>query len=92
MKGDYLMKTLIIAALFSSMLFLQTSIAAEMPPQDAKPLSEIVLTLEKQEYSPIVEIEFEEGKWEVKAYKEGVKRKLGVDPISGKIVSDRKDD
>ena len=86
------MKTLIIAALFSLMLFLQTSIAAEMPPQDAKPLSEIVLTLEKQKYNPIVEIEFEEGKWEVKAYKEGVKCKLEVDPISGKIVSDRKDD
>jgi hypothetical protein len=92
MKGDYLMKTLIIAALFSSMLFLQTSIAAEIPPQDAKPLSEIVLSLEKLGYSPIVEIEFEEGKWEVKAYKEGAKHKIEVNPISGKIASDRKDD
>ena len=86
------MKKLIIAALFSSMLFLQTSIASEMPPNDAKPLSEIVRTLEEQGYSPFVDIEFEDGQWEVKAYKEGVKRKLKIDPVSGEIVLDRKDE
>ena len=86
------MKKLIIAVLISSMLFLQTSIASEMPPNDAKLLSEIVHTLEKQGFSPIVDVEFEDGQWEVKAYKNGVKWKLKIDPVSGKIVSDRKDD
>lgn len=85
------MKRLIIVALFFSMLFLQISYASEMPPIDAKPLSEIVRTLEEQGFSPFVEIEFEDGKWEVKVYKEGDKRKLKVDPVSAKIVSDRKD-
>ena len=92
MKGDDLTKILIIAALFFSMLFLQTSIAAEMPPQDAKPLSELVRTLEEQGYSLFVDIEFEDGQWEIEAYKEGVKRELRVNPVSGKIVSDRQDD
>jgi uncharacterized membrane protein YkoI len=86
------MKKLIIATLFFSMLFLQASIASEMPLNDAKPLSEIVRTLEEKGYSPFVEIEFEDGQWEVKVYKEGVKRELKIDPVSGKIVSDRKDD
>jgi uncharacterized membrane protein YkoI len=91
-QGDDLMKKLIIAALFFSMLFLQASIASEMPPNNAKPLSEIVRTLEEKGYSPIVDIEFEDSQWEVKTYKEGVKRKIKIDPVSGKIVSDRKDD
>ena len=86
------MKTLIIAVLFSTMLFMQTSIAAEMPPNDAKPLSELVRALEEKGYSPFVDIEFEDGKWEIEVYKEGVKRELIVDPVSGKIVSDGKDD
>ncbi len=85
------MKILVIAALFFSMLFLQTSIAVEMPPQDAKPLSELVRTLEKQGYSSFVDIEFDDSQWEIKAYKEGVKRKLKVNPVSGEIVSDRQD-
>jgi hypothetical protein len=91
-KGGDLMKKLIIATLFFSMLFLQASIASDMPPKNAKPISEIVRTLQEQGYSPFVDIEFEDGKWRVKAYKEGVKRELKIDPVSGKIVSDRKDD
>jgi len=38
------MKTLIIAVLFSSMFLLETSIADEIPQQDAQPLSKIVRT------------------------------------------------
>ena len=86
------MKTLIITALFSSMLLMQTSIAADIPQQDAQPLSKIVRTLEEQGFSPIVEIEFDDNLWEVEAYKEGDKRELKVDPISGRIISDKKDD
>lgn len=62
------------------------------PPANAQPLSAIVLALEKQGYSPIVEIEFDDGRWEVEAYKDGKKRKLKVDPVSGRIMSDRPDD
>jgi len=85
------MKTLIISILFSLLFLQQTSIAAEMPPQNAKLLSEIVRTLEEQGYNPIVDIEFDDDRWEIEAYKEGVKRELRVEPVSGKIISDRKD-
>jgi uncharacterized membrane protein YkoI len=85
------LKTLIISILFSLTFLLQASIAAEMPPQNAKPLSEIVRILEEQGYSPIVDIEFDDARWEVEAYNEGVKRELRVDPASGQIISDRKD-
>ena len=86
------MKTLIIAVLFFSMLLLQTAIAAEIPQHDAQPLSQIVRTLEEQGFSPIVEIEFDDNLWEVEAYKEGDKRELKVDPVSGRIISGQKDD
>ena len=48
--------------------------------------------MEEQGFSPIVEIEFDDNLWEVEAYKEGDKRELKVDPISGRIISDKKDD
>ncbi|MGB6972459.1 MAG: PepSY domain-containing protein [Desulfobulbales bacterium] len=86
------MKTLIIAVLFSSTLLLQNSNADEIPQHDAQPLSKIVRTLEEQGFIPIVEIEFEDDIWEVEAYKEGDKRELKVDPVSGRIISDQKDD
>jgi hypothetical protein len=92
MKGDNLMKTLLIAVLFSTMLFLQPSIADEMPPNNAKLLSEVIRTLEDKGYSPFVAIEFEDGSWEIEVYKAGVKRELRVDPISGEIISDQKYD
>lgn len=86
------MKTLIIAVLFSSTLLLQNSNADEIPHHDAQPLSKIVRNLEEQGFSPIVEIEFDDNLWEVEAYKEGDKRELKVDPVSGRIISDQKDD
>lgn len=86
------MKTLIIAVLFSLTLLLQNSKADEIPHHDAQPLSKIVRNLEEQGFSPIVEIEFDDNLWEVEAYKEGDKRELKVDPVSGRIISDQKDD
>ena len=58
--------------------------------QDAQPLSKIVRTLEEQGFSPIVEIEFDDNLWEVEAYKEGDQRELKVDPVTGRIISDKK--
>jgi cobalamin biosynthesis Mg chelatase CobN len=83
---------IIIAVLFYSTLLLQNSNADEIPQHDAQPLSKIVRTLEEQGFIPIVEIEFEDDIWEVEAYKEGDKRELKVDPVSGRIISDQKDD
>ena len=66
--------------------------AQSRPPAEAKPLSAIVLALEQQGFGPIVEVEFDDGQWEVEAFKDGRKRKLKIDPVSGRITSDRPDD
>ncbi|MBX3635115.1 MAG: PepSY domain-containing protein [Rubrivivax sp.] len=68
------------------------AVAGSRPPANARPLSAIVLELERLGYGPIVEIEFDDGRWEVEAYKDGRKRQLKVDPVDGRILSDRPDD
>ena len=64
--------------------------AVARPPADAKPLSEIVKSLEDAGFAPIVEVEFRAGRWHVEAFKDGQKRDLRVHPVSGKITSNRR--
>lgn len=66
--------------------------ADSRPPAGAMPLSTIVLGLERQGWGPIVEVELDDGLWEVDAWKDGRRRKLEVDPPNGRVVSDRPDD
>jgi hypothetical protein len=63
----------------------ETEDPPERPPDGAMPLSEIVSLLEQDGYDPIVEIEFEEGVWEVDAFKDGQLVEVELDPISGVI-------
>jgi hypothetical protein len=87
------MKTAFLMFLLAISVFIpQVALADRKPPADAKALSEIVLSLEKRGYIPIVDIEFEDGRWEIEAYREGRKRDLKVDPRSGVIISDHHDD
>ena len=58
----------------------------ERPPDGALPLSEIVSQLEQAGYDPIVEIEFEDGVWEVEAFKAGQFVEIELDPMSGVIL------
>jgi hypothetical protein len=69
------------------MLAVPTIVAAEseFPPQDARPLSEIVEAVESQGFSPI-DLEFEDGRWEITALREGKPIRLYVDPRSGAIT------
>ena len=46
------------------------SFAVEMPPTDAKPLSQIIKQLEDQGYSPIVDVSMDDNVWEIEAYKD----------------------
>ena len=64
--------------------------AVARPPADAKPLSEIVKSLEDAGFAPIVEVEFRAGRWHVEAVKDGQKRDLRVHPVSGEITSNRR--
>ncbi len=79
-------------ALAAGLLLSSAASAAGRPPADAQPLSAIVLALEQRGFGPIVEIEFDDGLWEVEAFEDGRKRRLKIDPVSGRIASDRPED
>ena len=61
------------------------------PPADAKPLSEIVKSLEDAGFAPIVEVDFKANRWHVEAYQNGQRRQLRVHPVTGEITSNRRD-
>ena len=66
------------------------ALAADRPPANGKPLSEIVRTLEQREdFSYFDEIEWDDdGYWEVEYIaKDGSKRELKIDPVSGETRS-----
>jgi hypothetical protein len=81
---------LIVFSAFITIGLFQLS-AGERPPENAKPLSEIVKTIEDQGYLPVTDISMDDRKWEVEAYKNGKARDLRVDPITARINSDRSD-
>jgi hypothetical protein len=56
----------------------------ELPPENARPLSEIVEAVESQGFVPF-ELEFEDGRWEITAFREGKPVRLYADPRSGGI-------
>jgi len=61
----------------------------EIPPATAKPLSEIVKTLEKQGHTVITDVDFDDWVWVFGVYKAGLEFELRVDPVSGEILSIR---
>ena len=58
-------------------------------PENAKPLSEIVAAVQAKGYGPVVEIELDEDRWEIDAFKGEERVELNVDPVSGEIASGR---
>ena len=64
--------------------------AVQRPPADAKPLSEIIKSLEDAGFSPIVEVDFKGGRWHIEAFQNGQKRDLRVHPVTGAITSNRR--
>lgn len=64
----------------------------DLPTADALKLSEVAAQLESAGLNPIIEMEFDDGYWEVKALRDGRKRKLRVDPLDGRILSEKDDD
>ena len=58
-----------------------------LPPADAKPLSAIVTSLEQRNLGNIVEIDFDDRRWEIDVQpEEGRRLELYVDPVSGAIT------
>lgn len=68
------------------------AVSADRPPADASPMLKIVAAVEKAGYSPIVDCSFDDGRWEVEAYREDQSLELTIDAKSGKILSEHRDD
>lgn len=67
--------------------------AAETPPADGKPVSEIIASVEEaNDGAAITSIEFDEGLWEVDLVEEGAGVKVYLDPRSGEEVRRGADD
>ena len=59
----------------------------EAPPANAKPLSEIVRSLEDQGYNDVERIKFDDNVWVIDVHRAGGKKiKLHVNPVSGQVV------
>jgi hypothetical protein len=80
--------------LLALLLALTTPVSAreDVPPPGALKASEVAASLEAQGFDPIVDMEFDDGRWEVKAFRDGRKRELRVDPMDARILSERDDD
>lgn len=91
MKKSRLLSAVFISSIIVASTGFSQVVAGDRPPADAKPLSEIVKSIEDQGYSPVTEVEMEKGIWEIEAYKDNQERDLRVDPITAEIISDRPD-
>jgi hypothetical protein len=79
------MRLLPVASLAALLAFVPP-VAADPPPEGAKPLSEILRTLEEQgDVAYFDEIEWDDdGHWEIEyVTPDGSKRKLELDPVTG---------
>lgn len=66
--------------------------AEPRPPRDAQPLSRILRTLIKAGHTNIEEVSFERRYWEIELRRQDGKREILVDPTTGEVISDRRDD
>lgn len=57
--------------------------SSDVPPTDAKPLAEILRSVEAGGSGAITEVEFDDGVWEVEVYQNKRKQKLYIDPATG---------
>lgn len=76
----------------ASLLVSATALARdkdEIPPANAKRLSEIVESVESQGHRVITDIDFDDWVWIVRVYKAGLEFEIRVDPVSGETMSVR---
>jgi hypothetical protein len=82
----------LLLSLILNLIFLSASVlAGSPPPTDALPLSQIIQTLEQRgDVAYFGDIEWEDdGYWEIEYItRDGQKREVKVDPVSGQIRED----
>jgi len=54
-----------------------------LPPDDARPLAEIIKSVEDEKLGTVTEVDYDDGFWEVEVRKDGTKTKLDIDPRTG---------
>lgn len=85
------MKGVLSVAIASLLVFVSAAATArdkdEIPPANAKRLSEIVRSIEAQGHTVITDIDFDDWKWVVRVYKAGLEFEILVDPVSGETLS-----
>lgn len=64
----------------------------EVPPEGALPLSEIIANLEVGAHVTIVEVEFEDGAWEIEYVVGDEVHELRVDPMTGEALDEEADE
>ena len=62
-------------------------IAGAVPPQSAKPLSDVLHNVEAQGYTALTEASFDDGVWEIEALHKGKPVEIHVNPDSAKVIS-----
>ena len=89
-----MLKPIQFAALLAAVLMLGTAHARdkdEIPPANAKRLSEIVMSLEAQGHTVFTDIDFDDWVWVIRVYKAGLEFEVRVDPVTGETLSIRPD-
>jgi hypothetical protein len=84
-------KLLLLSLIFSLVFLSAPALAGTPPPTDALPLSQIIQTLEQRgDVACFGDIEWEDdGYWEIEYItRDGQKREVKVDPVSGQIRED----
>ncbi len=85
------MKILLVSTLLATTLGFSAVANDDIPPTGSLKLSEVIQKLELEGFHPVVDVEFDDGVWEIDAYRGREKRELHVDPKTGKILRDRED-
>jgi hypothetical protein len=83
-------KVVIVASIVAFACFSNVALADwfsdELPPANAKPLSEIIKAIEDKGLKTITEVEFDDGVWKIEAHQiDGKEITLKVDPITGDV-------
>jgi uncharacterized membrane protein YkoI len=64
----------------------------QSPNRSSLQIIEVVQRLEQAGYGPFTELSMDDGNWEVECRKQGESLELTVDAVSGKVLSEHRDD
>ena len=87
-----LLNSLVAAALIPVGIYSAADVTGQAPSNQALSMVEVVQRLEKDGYGPFTELSMDDGNWEVETRKQGESVELTVDPTSGKVLAEHRDD